>query len=41
MPPLPRTSKLLHFLEEMQYSGAGVRRGFGGGHPAEKKKEFP
>ena len=40
-PPLPRTSKLLRFLEEMQYSGAGVRRGFWRGSPHRKKKEFP
>ena len=37
-PPFPRTSKLLHFLEEMQYSGAGVRRGFRRGSPRGKKK---
>ena len=39
-PPLPGTSKLLRFLEETQYSGAGVRRGFCGGHHTEKRRNF-
>ena len=39
-PPPSRTSKLLHFREEMHYSGAGVRRGLGGGHPTEKRRNF-
>ena len=41
IPPLPRTLKLLRFREEMQYSGAGVPRGFWRGSPHRKKKEFP
>ena len=39
-PPLPRTSKLIRFLEEMQYSGAGVRRGFWRGSPHRKRRNF-